>query len=255
MKTTGLPPDVQPYIDMLADRWPGLALSTGAWTVVFVVVCVLPRISDKTFDFRNRVVSILHAILSAYLTFFLVLLQTPCDIGGPNTRNQIITLNVSAGYFLYDYAACSLNDLRNKHFDAMNFFHHLATVAGLLTGLITQRSGAELGMCLFLMEVSNPFMHMIHIFRELGYNDSPVAEANKALFAIIFTFARIVAGPVLTYYSMICPRTHWVIKVGACGILLVSLLWFSKIVAMLGKVFGGGKKGGDRGMNGEKKRK
>jgi hypothetical protein len=254
MKTTGLPPALQPYVDMLADRWPGLVLSTAAWTMVFVVVCVLPRVSNKTFDFRNRVVSILHAVLSAYLTLVLVLLETPCDIGGPNTRNQIITLNVSAGYFLYDYVACSLNDLRNKHFEAMNFFHHLATVAGLLTGLITQRSGAELGMCLFLMEVSNPFMHMIHIFRELGFNDSPVAEANKALFAIIFTLARIIAGPVLTYYAMICPQTHWVIKVGACGILLVSLLWFSKIVAMLSKVFGGGK-GEKKGRNGEKKSK
>lgn len=55
---------------------------------------------------------------------------------------------------------------------------------------------------------------------------------------------RIVAGPVLTYYSVINPRTHWVIKLGAFGILLVSLLWFSKIVAMLGKVFSGKKEGG-----------
>lgn len=192
LKTTGLPKALQPHVDTLADPWPGLALSTGVWAVVFVLVCVLPRLSNKSFDFRNRVVSILHALLSAYLTLVLVLLQKPCDIGGPNTRDQIITLNVSCGYFLYDYVACSLNDLRNRHFDAMNFFHHLATVAGLLTGLVTQRSGAELGMCLFLMEVSNPFMHMIHIFRELGLNDSSIAEVNKALFALIFTLARYV---------------------------------------------------------------
>ncbi len=61
------------------------------------------------------------------------------------------------------------------------------------------------------------------------------------------------AGPVLTYYAMINPRTHWVIKVGAAGILLVSLLWFSKIVAMLGKAFGGKKKEG--GAGGAKKKK
>ena len=61
----------------------------------------------------------------------------------------------------------------------MNFFHHLATLAGLVTGLYTGRSGSELGLCLILMEVSNPSMHMIHIFRELGMNDSTIAEINK----------------------------------------------------------------------------
>jgi hypothetical protein len=61
----------------------------------------------------------------------------------------------------------------------MNFFHHVATLMGLLTGLATGRSGAELGLCLLLMEVSNPSMHMIHIFRELNMDDSAVAEINK----------------------------------------------------------------------------
>ncbi|TFJ86178.1 hypothetical protein NSK_002386 [Nannochloropsis salina CCMP1776] len=251
MKTTDLISAIQPYVDILADRWPGLVLSTVAWSVVFGLVCVLPAISGTSFDFRNRTVSILHAFLSAYLTLVLVLLETPCEIGGPNTRNQIIVLNISTGYFIYDYVACTLNDVRKRHFDTMNFFHHLASLAGLLTGLINERSGAELGMCLFLMEVSNPFMHTIHLFRELGYNDAPVAEANKALFAIIFTLARVVGGPFLTYYTLVSPRTHWVIKAGALGILAVSFLWFSKIVAMLSKAFGGSK-GKDKA--GEKKK-
>jgi hypothetical protein len=64
-------------------------------------------------------------------------------------------------------------------FDAMNFFHHLATLSGLATGLLTGRSGAELGLCLILMEVSNPFMHMIHIFRELQMGDSKISDLNK----------------------------------------------------------------------------
>ncbi len=210
--------------------------------MLFLLVCVAPGTADKSFDFRNRVVSIAHAVLSAVLALKLVALRTPFVIGGPNTREQVITLTVSSGYFLYDYAACTLNDARHRKFDAMNFFHHLATLAGLLTGLITGRSGAELGLCLLLMEVSNPSMHMIHIFRELGMNDSGVAEANKALFALIFTLARILAGPVLTYQTMLCPESHWIVKAGALGILVVSLLWFSKIMAMLGKVFSSGKK-------------
>lgn len=239
------PPDPTPLA--------GLRLATAAWSAFFLLVCCVPGIADKSFDFRNRVVSIAHAVISAVLALKLVALRTPLVIGGPNTREQVITLTVSSGYFLYDYAACTLNDARHRKFDAMNFFHHLATLAGLLTGLVTGRSGAELGLCLLLMEVSNPSMHMIHIFRELGMNDSGVAEANKALFALIFTLARILAGPVLTYKTILCPESHVIVKAGALGILVVSLLWFSKIMAMLSKVLGGGGKkeggggGGDKG--------
>lgn len=236
-----LPPALQPYLDQLADPCAGLQLSTLLWAALFAIVCFTPGCSNKTFDFRNRVVSIIHAVLSAYLSLVLVALHLTkkplLEIGGVNTREQIIVLTVSSGYFVYDYIACCLNDALQKKFDAMNFFHHLATLAGLLTGLLyTGRSGAELGLCLFLMEVSNPFMHMIHIFRELGMNDSSVAEVNKALFALIFTIARILLGPVLTYYTVINKNSHVIVKLGAFGILVVSLLWFKKIVQMLSKV-------------------
>lgn len=126
-------------------------------------------------------VSIVHAVLSAILAIVMVGLSKPLEIGGLNTPNQIVVLNVSCGYFLYDYIACMINDAIQGKFDAMNFFHHLATLSGLATGLVTGRSGAELGLCLILMEVSNPFMHMIHIFRELGMNDSKIADLNKVM--------------------------------------------------------------------------
>ena len=59
---------------------------------------------------------------------------------------------------------------------------------------------------------------------------------RQALFALIFTIARMIAGPPLTYYTVINPQSHIIVKAGAVGILLVSLLWFSKIVDMLSKV-------------------
>jgi hypothetical protein len=55
----------------------------------------------------------------------------------------------------------------------------VSTLAGLVTGLYSGRSGAELGLCLLLMEVSNPCMHMIHMLRELGQGDTKLAFYNK----------------------------------------------------------------------------
>lgn len=73
-------------------------------------------------------------------------------------------------------------------------------------------------------------------------NDSTVAEINKGLFALIFFIARIIFGPVLTYRTLTNPDSHVIVKLGALGILVVSLLWFQKIVAMLAKTLGLGQK-------------
>jgi uncharacterized protein (DUF983 family) len=63
-------------------------------------------------------------------------------------------------------------------------------------------------------------------------------------FALIFTVARIVFGPFLTYYTVVNPDSHVLVKVGAVGILIVSLLWFHKIVSMVTRSKKD-KKGGD----------
>jgi hypothetical protein len=41
------------------------------------------------------------------------------------------------------------------------------------------QNGAELGLALALMEVSNPFMHGIHLFREMKMADTSLATANQ----------------------------------------------------------------------------
>ena len=55
----------------------------------------------------------------------------------------------------------------------------------------------------------------------------------------MFLIARIVFGPFLVYYTVINPKSHLLVKFGAIGILVVSLLWFKKIINM---AMGGSKK-------------
>jgi hypothetical protein len=45
------------------------------------------------------------------------------------------------------------------------------------TGL---QCGTELVACLLLMELSNPFMHLNKLLKELGDTDSTLAVANQA---------------------------------------------------------------------------
>jgi len=59
------------------------------------------------------------------------------------------------------------------------------------------------------------------------------------VFALVFLVARIIFGPFLVYYTVINPNSHVLVKLGAVGILVVSLLWFKKIILM---ATGGGRK-------------
>jgi len=213
------------------DLYISLAISFGIWFFIYLTVESLPSLTIRSFDFKNRIVSFLHAIVSSLLTFFLIVLQ-PYEIGKPNTNAQTMILAVSVGYFAYDSIVSLAYEIIHKKINKMNLMHHIVTLSGLGFGYFSKNSGGELCLCLFIMEISNPCMHSIHIFRELGKNDSKIAQLNKYTFAAIFFFARIVYGTYLGYITLASPTTHFIIKVNAVGLYVVSVVWFKMIVRM-----------------------
>jgi hypothetical protein len=113
--------------------------------------------------------------------------------------------------------------------------HHLFTIAGLASGLLNGKSGAELVGCLFLMEVSNPSLHLRDILREMKLKDGPIGSANDLFFAVAFLVCRLVIGPFIVYETVMCPHNELVVKLGGLGILVVSVMWSVKIVKMIAK--------------------
>eukprot|EP01018_Ginkgo_biloba_P008487 Gb_16011 [translate_table: standard] len=92
--------------------------------------------------------------------------------------------------------------------------------------------GSELVGCLWLMEISNPFMHMREIFKELGYKDSNLSLMNDISFALIFTVARLIIGPYVTFVTLRA-NNPFIIKATAFGLQVVSIFWFYKIARMV----------------------
>jgi TLC domain len=77
-----------------------LGPSTAAWFAVFIVTCACLR--RRSFDFNNRLVSLLHALISSGVAIYYVAMR-PLSIGAPSTPGQTFTLTLSCGYFLYDF--------------------------------------------------------------------------------------------------------------------------------------------------------
>ncbi|XP_057722640.1 uncharacterized protein LOC130936565 isoform X2 [Arachis stenosperma] len=137
-------------------------------------------------------------------------------------------LAVSVSYLIYDLVCC----LFGERVSMDNTIHHLVSILGLGAGLCYQKCGSEMVACVWITEMSSPFLHLRELLKELGYRDTPLNLAADLLFAAIFTFARMVAGPYLTYVTL-SANNPFLIKATALGLQLVSAFWFFKILRMV----------------------
>jgi hypothetical protein len=83
-----------------------------------------------------------------------------------------------------------------------------------------------------LMELSNPFMHARELLKELNLKDTSYSFLNDVCFASVFTFARMIVGPFVVFFTVQADGSP-AVKVGAVGIQLVSILWFWRIARMV----------------------
>ncbi|KAI5074226.1 hypothetical protein GOP47_0010187 [Adiantum capillus-veneris] len=149
----------------------------------------------------------------------------------------MLTMTVSLAYFVYDFFCC----LFDTTIDYSNVVHHTVSISSLAYSVFDNKCGTEIVMCLWLSELSNPFMHARELLKELGLKDTILALANDICFALVFGFARVVLGPYLVYLTVFADNPIMV-KVGALGIQFVSIFWFYKIARMAVYKLSGGKK-------------
>lgn len=205
-----------------------IIFSVISWTTLFLLTRKL--LPTRSFDFCNRVVSTVHASSAVALASLSVAdWRCPvCPLASKSSPNQMKTLAVSVGYLIYDLVCCMFEDKVKLD----NTIHHLVSIIGLLSGLAYQRCGSEMVAALWITEMSSPFLHLRELLKELGYRDTDLNLAADIGFAVIFTFARMLGGPYLTYVTLSAPNPL-LIKGMALGLQLVSAFWFYKIARML----------------------
>ncbi|KAK6792955.1 hypothetical protein RDI58_012036 [Solanum bulbocastanum] len=199
-----------------------------SWTTLFLFTRKL--FPNRSFDFCNRLVSTIHAILA--VTLSLISIQDwnrPLyPLASRSSHKQMRALAVTVGYLIYDFVCC----LFDKQVKIDNLIHHLVSVVGLGAGLAYEWCGSEMVAALCVTEISSPFLHIREILKELGYKDTDFNLAADVLFAVIFSCARMIGGPYLTYVTL-SANNPILIKAMALGLQLVSAFWFYKIARMI----------------------
>lgn len=135
------------------------AMHTG-WAVD---VCVSPGLFIYSHMFMshlctdheliNKTISSCHAIIASVWACVLLCADTCPSIGMPLTDAQACVLHFSTGYFIYDV----LYSAWTSAWDTV--FHHVATLSGMLYGLMLNVSGTELCWGLVMTEMGTPILH------------------------------------------------------------------------------------------------
>ncbi|XP_058725334.1 uncharacterized protein LOC131596628 [Vicia villosa] len=205
-----------------------IVVGVFSWAATFLVVRkIFPK---RSFDFCNRIVSTIHAILAVTLaTLSVEDWKCPlCPMAATSSHKQMQVLAVSLSYLIYDLVCCLFDEKTNMD----NTVHHLVSIVGLLAGLCYQKCGSEMVGAVWVTEMSSPFLHLRELLKELGYKDTALNLTADILFASIFTFARMMIGPCITYIT-VTSNNPLLIKAMGLGLLLVSTFWFLKIVRMM----------------------
>ncbi|CAK8569655.1 unnamed protein product [Lathyrus sativus] len=205
-----------------------IVVGVFSWATTFLVVRkIFPK---RSFDFCNRIVSTIHAILAVTLaTLSVEDWKCPiCPVAATSSHKQMQVLAVSLSYLIYDLVCC----LFDQKINLDNSIHHLVSIVGLIAGLAYQKCGSEMVGAVWVTEMSSPFLHLRELLKELGYKDTALNLTADILFASIFTFARMIIGPCITYVT-ITSDNPFLIKAMGLGLLLVSAFWFLKIVRMM----------------------
>ncbi|XP_030459041.1 uncharacterized protein LOC115679567 [Syzygium oleosum] len=199
-----------------------------SWTVVFLVM--RKSFPKRSFEFCNRTVSTLHATLAVILASLSVQdwMSPISPLASKPSPLQARALAATLSYLIYDLLCC----LFDKRVSVDNVIHHLVSITGISAGLVYQKCGSELVAALWITELSSPFLHMRELLKELGYRDTDLNLAADIAFAIIFSIARMVGGPYLTFKTLSADNP-FVIKVMAVALQLVSAFWFYKIARMV----------------------
>lgn len=194
----------------------------------FTITIKLKR--EEVLDLKNRLVSMIHGILSTCFCIGFIFWFGYDMKMKPNTFFEKIDY-FSLSYFLYDLSACYIFGL----FDLKLLFHHCLCISGFSIILFTGR-GIFVGIIgLILAEASNFPMHLRGIVKNLGLRHTLLYEVSDAFYMVIYILLRGFIAPFVCAQSYFEPNISKLIPLIFALILLQSFKFIGIMLKILKK--------------------
>lgn len=226
------------------------------WTALYVEVT---RVNRKGLDmgpeWNCRTVALFHGILSVVMSAASSFGWGPWpldldNLALPNTPYQILVLQMSMGFFAFDFMWCI------KHGESFVVFaHHFTTLFASVLSMWLGSGGTPLVATIFGSEVSNPMLQMRWFYLEMikHHPAHPSSDRwrswvnyNEWYFVFVYTVARIGFGPYLLYLTVVSEFVPVSVKLGGFGAWMISLGWWTIIVKKMVRRLRGSTRGKPR---------
>lgn len=137
-------------------------------------------------DYYGQWVSLIHSIQAISLCIVSYIYSNGIDYTAKTDYLQVWTLGFSLGYFVYDFFYAEIYKLH----DWPMRIHHLFVIAGGICLLTQDEAGALGPLCLFLTELSNPFMELRLILKGHKKQETDLYKIIENAFAVVFILNR-----------------------------------------------------------------
>lgn len=197
--------------------------SLAGWAVLYGLFCYVNGQKDeKAKEFNCRLVTLFHGIVAVGLTWYVGFVDGPWPLSHPGTENtvlQIVALEVTLGYFLFDVCWC----VCHRSEGPVMLAHHAMSISGILLALGMGESGIETCAVIFGSEITNPLLQARWFLRTAGRYDSLLGDAVDLLFITLFAFVRVGVGGAMLFAELTSPRPSLIMKTG--GSCMYVLAW------------------------------
>ena len=181
------------------------------WIFFYKLIDSLPirNASTKlTLDTKNRIVSIVHAVIMLVLSIYDYSFNQEEKCGAKNSNFQNKMLLFSCSYFSYDLFACLYLNIS----DMPMFIHHSLVIVAEYSGIIFDSSANEMIRAMIVAEVSNPAMHIRTIISNYGLKHSKLFLLFEIYYFISYSFARLVFGINVCLFTVFCWENLFLVK-------------------------------------------
>ena len=151
------------------------------------------------------------------------------EYGVSNTNFQNQSIAIIVAYFIYDTIAMTYLGLIDKAI----FGHHMIVTTGMYTMLATQLSGGEIMCCTFVSEVSNPFMLIRLILKDVGLRHTRAYEFCEYMYMSLYTYYRMIVGIFIIYGSWATGTAPYYISMMGTAIGFQSYYYMFRMVQIL----------------------
>ncbi|XP_038065931.1 TLC domain-containing protein 5-like [Patiria miniata] len=207
--------------------------SFTSWSALYGILCL--AFTHKSYEWSYRVVVTVHCLA-------MLVMSAACELfnetwrfsipGQPSTNDEIFTLAICQGYFIFDL----IHSIYQGKAKVM-WAHHAIAAVGARVTLTSGICGAEVTLCLFLAELTNPMLMAHWFLRDAGMADHILYEVNQLLFLASYIVIRMGLGSYLLYLYIMNPLSYVLLKIGGIIMWLVNVVFMGEILKKAYKNF------------------